>query len=115
MTTKQIQPVIAYANGKRMTAEQVNVVSVSDNLFDTVILKHTLYNALGAWAGEACNEFQYEVCEAGLSEYIESEISVSGGIHLCKWDASPEGAYKIVAQALGFEFVPSIGKDFFEV
>ena len=93
MKTVQIAPQIVFANGKRMSATQFNVVSVSDNLFDHVIFKYTLFDEHMTWAGESTYELD--------------------SLHLYKtWDASAEGAYIIVAQAQGFELV---GKEaFFE-
>lgn len=81
---KKIKPVTAYVNGKQMTAEALSVISVSDNLFDHVIFKYTLHTADGQWAGEAVFELQGE-------DYK-------------KWDASPLGAYQIVAEGIGVEF-----------
>ena len=81
---KKIKPAKAYVNGKQMTAEAISVVSVSDNLFDHVIFKYTLHTADGQWAGEAIFELQ--------------------GDDYKKWDASPLGAYQIVAEGIGVEF-----------
>lgn len=90
MITVQIKPATAYVNGKQMVAEAINVVSVSDNLFDHVVFKYTLLTAEGLWAGEA----SYEL--VGREQYTT-------------WDASPEGAYTIVAKGIGVEFVPALG------
>ena len=96
MMFKKIKPFPAFANGQRMTATAISVVSVSDNLFDHVVFKYTLLTAQGEWAGEASHELK------GLEQYRT-------------WDASPEGAYTIVAAGVGLEFEPVIGKSaFFE-
>jgi hypothetical protein len=94
MKKVQIIPYTAFANGKRMTAEAINVVSISDNLFDHVVFKYTLFDKDGVWAGESTHEL------AGCDEYQT-------------WDASPEGAYTIVIEALGLQAVPTLGKSFF--
>ena len=91
MRTVQINPQLAFANGKRMEATQFNVVSISDNLFDHVIFKYTLYDENMVWAGESTNEL------VGLEQYQ-------------KWDATPEGAYTIVAANIGLELAPTINK-----
>jgi len=84
MKTVQIKPQIAFANGKRMEATQFNVVSISDNLFDAVTFKYTLYDENMVWAGE-------------------STFSLEGRETYLTWDASPEGAYSLVAQGIGLE------------
>jgi hypothetical protein len=86
MKTVAIKPHAAFANGKRMTATQFNVVSIADNLFDHVVFKYTLMDASGAWAGESTYELN------GLAAYQT-------------WFATPEGAYEIVAAAIGLELV----------
>jgi hypothetical protein len=90
-----INPQAAFANGKRLVAEAINVVSISDNLFDHVIFKYTLFDKDGVWAGESTH-------------------SLSGAEEYQTWDASPEGAYNIVIEALGLTTQPSVGKSFFE-
>ena len=91
MKTVQIAPQIVFANGKRMSATQFNVVSIQDNLFDHVIFKYTLFDENMVWAGESTAEL------AGLEQYK-------------KWDATPEGAYTIVAAAIGLEIAQTIDK-----
>lgn len=86
MKTVPIKPVKAYVNGKQMEATQFNLVSISDNLFDHVIFKYTLLDADGTWAGEATYEL------VGETDYK-------------KWDATPAGAYQIVASGIGLEIV----------
>jgi hypothetical protein len=90
-----INPHAAFANGKRMLAEAINVVSISDNLFDQVTFKYTLFDKDGAWAGESTHSL------SGIEEYQT-------------WDASPEGAYRIVIEALDLTTQPTVGKSFFE-
>lgn len=87
MKTIQITPAVAYVNGKRMLATQLNVVSVSDNLFDHVIFKYTLLDEANQWAGEATYALE------GIEQYV-------------LWDASPDGAYEIVAKGVGLEIIP---------
>jgi hypothetical protein len=91
MKTVQIMPQLAFANGKKMQATQFNVVSISDNLFDHVIFKYTLFDQNMTWAGESTTEL------VGLEQYQ-------------KWDASPAGAYTIVAAAIGLEIAPTVDK-----
>jgi hypothetical protein len=91
MKTVQIKPAVCYANGKRMIATQLNVVSVSDNLFDHVIFRYTLLDESGQWAGESTYELN------GLEQYQT-------------WFATPEGAFEIVAAGIGMEIVLPEGK-----
>lgn len=90
MKTVAIKPVLAFANGKRMIATQLNVVSVSDNLFDRVIFKYTLLDESSQWAGESTFELN------GIEEYST-------------WFATPEGAFEIVAAGIGLEIVAPEG------
>ena len=89
MKSVKIAPQTAYANGKQMIASAFNLVSVSDNLFDHVIFKYTLLTENGAWAGESTYELK------GKEAYSQ-------------WDASPEGAYSIVANGIGLEIVQTL-------
>jgi hypothetical protein len=84
MRTVQIKPQAAFANGKRMLATQFNVVSIEDNLFDAVTFKYTLFDEHMVWAGE-------------------SVFSLEGRDTYLTWDASPEGAYTLVAEGIGLE------------
>lgn len=93
MITVPIKPAKAYVNGKQMIATQFNVVSLKDNLFDNVTFLYTLMDKDGSWAGEATFEL------VGREQYTT-------------WDASPEGAYRIVAQGIGLEIIPTVGKMF---
>lgn len=94
MKTVQIKPQAAFANGKRMTATQFNVVSIADNLFDHVVFKYTLLDKNGTWAGESTYELN------GIDEYTT-------------WFATPEGAYEIVAAGIGLEIVKEGSKVLF--
>ena len=95
MKKVKVNPQEAFANCKRMVAEAINVVSIADNLFDHVIFKYTLFDKDGVWAGESTYELK------GSEQYG-------------KWDASPEGAYNIVIEAIGLTTQPTVGKSFFE-
>ncbi len=93
MKTVHIKPQASFANGKRMTATQLNVVSISDNLFDHVIFRYTLLDANSTWAGESTFELD------------SSNYST--------WDTTPAGAYKIVAAGIGVEIVEEDTKAMF--
>jgi hypothetical protein len=90
----EIKPQAAFANGKRMVAEAINVVSIADNLFDHVVFRYTLFDKDGVWAGESTHELK------GLEEYS-------------KWDTTAQNAYEIVIAGLGLEAVTTQGKSFF--
>ena len=87
MKTVQIEEAVCFANGKRMIAAKLNVVSVSDNLFDQVVFRYTLFGGDGQWAGESTFELN------GLDQYTT-------------WDATPAGAYRIVAAGIGVQIAP---------
>jgi hypothetical protein len=91
MKSVKVTPQIAYANGKQVTVEAINVQSVFDNLFDHVIFKYTLLDANCVQCGEGSYELRGE-------EFYTT------------WDASPEGAYKIVIAGLGLEVLPTADK-----
>ena len=76
----------AFVNGQHMVAHSINVISVADNLFDHAVFKYTLYDADCHWAGEGAHEIK--------------------GAEYSAWDASPADAFQIVADAIGFTFVP---------
>lgn len=95
MKKVSIAPVTAYVNGRQMKATHFNVVSVSDNLFDKCVFKYTLFNEHGEWAGEAAYEL------SGVEQYSQ-------------WDASPDGAYKIVADGVGLEILNAKSGSIFE-
>ena len=94
MKTVQFAPQIAFANGKKMSATQLNVVSIADNLFDHVIFKYTLLDENGIWAGESTFELN------GIEDYST-------------WDATPNGAFEIVAAGIGLELVKENSKTMF--
>lgn len=86
MITVQIKPFPALANGKLRTATKLNIESRKDNLFDYVEFRYQLFDADGGHAGEAVYTLE------GREAYTQ-------------WDASPEGAYRIVAAGIGLEIV----------
>lgn len=86
MKSVNIKPTKAFANGKKVTATQLNVVSIQDNLFDHVVFKYTLFDAANKWAGESTFEL------VGLEDYST-------------WDTTPSGAYGIVAAGVGLEII----------
>lgn len=94
MKTVNITPAVGFANGRRHVATQLHVKSVFDNLFDHVIFKYTLLDEHGQHAGEGAYALE------GVEQYRI-------------WDASPEGAYTIVAQGLELEIFPALGKSMF--
>jgi hypothetical protein len=91
MKTIAIKPYTAFANGKRMVATKLNVTSIKDNLFDRVVFLYTLLDADNGWAGESTYELN------GIEEYTT-------------WDATPSGAYEIVAAGIGLEIVMPEGE-----
>ena len=84
MKVVRIKPAVCYANGKRVIATQLNVTSVQDNLFDHVIFKYTLLTEAGQFAGE-------------------STYSLNGVDQYSTWDATPAGAFELVAAGIGVE------------
>ena len=84
MKTVAIKPVLAFANGKRMIATKLNVISREDNLFDFVVFEYTLFNDANQFAGSSTFTL------ATLAEYQT-------------WFATPEGAFEIVAAGIGVE------------
>jgi hypothetical protein len=96
MKTVHIRPQASFANGKRVTATQFTVVSISDNLFDHVVFKYTLFDENMGYAGES-------IFELNASNYST-------------WDTTPTGAYKIVAAGIGIEIIEQDKKvEFIEV
>jgi hypothetical protein len=93
MLTVQIQPQLAFANGKKMQATQFNVVSISDNLYDSCTFKYTLYDANMVWSGE-------------------STVSLEGREAYVTWDTTATGAHKIVAAAIGLQILLDVPKLF---
>lgn len=96
MKKVSIVPSTCYCNGRQVLATSFNVVSVSDNLFDRVVFKYTLFDASGAFGGEAAYEL------SGIDSYKT-------------WDSTPEGAYTIVANALGLVLVEAEASKLFEL
>lgn len=86
---KCIEPYSAFVNGRKTMATAINVQSVYDDLFDHAVLKYTLYDATGSWAGEASCELHGDAYHA--------------------WDSTPEHAFTIVAELIGVTFVPMVG------
>lgn len=108
---KKIQPSKAYVNGKQMIAESISVESAKDTLFGSVVFRCTLWTADGIWAGEAALNCKYEMASPSAFKGLDAD----GQTVLCDWDASPEGAYEIVAAGMGLEFDQAVGSRFFEV
>ena len=84
MKTVAIKPVLAFANGKRMIATQLNVISREDNLFDFVLFEYTLFDDANQFAGSSTYTLPV------LAEYST-------------WNATPSGAFVIVAAGIGVE------------
>lgn len=80
-----VKPAMAFCNGTNRTITMMNVQSVRDNLFDEVTFKYTLASDSGEWAGEGAYTL-------GPDKYGE-------------WDATPRGAYEMVAAGIGLELV----------
>lgn len=85
MIFKQVKPFPAFAYGKRMNVENINVQSVADNLVDEVTFKYTLADIDGATNGDG-------VMTLGPDKYAT-------------WDATDRGAYEIVCDHLGLELL----------
>jgi hypothetical protein len=98
MITKRIKPVVAYGSLGRVEATSYNVRSMEDNLFDTVSFKHELLTESGLFACSASHTFKYTTDAVSAFTGVNEKGELT-----CTWDASAEGAYIIVAQALGFE------------
>jgi hypothetical protein len=94
MRTVQTKPEKCYVNGKQAIATRFNVVSISDDLFSEAQFKYTLLDDNNNWCGEAVYKL------SGLEMYQT-------------WDATAEGAYRIVAEGVGLEIVPMVGKPLF--
>jgi hypothetical protein len=91
MKSVKLTPSIGYCNGKQYTIEGINVQSVFDDLFSRVVFRYVLLTKNGVQCGEGAYELN------GEEQYKT-------------WDASPEGAYKIVIAGLGLEISPMVGK-----
>lgn len=109
MITKRIKPVTAYGSLGRVQATSFNVKSMEDNLFDSVVFKHTLITADGLFACDSSDRFNYTTDPVSVFTGLNEK-----GEFTCTWDASAEGAQY---WALGFEFESSVAEDkaaFFE-
>jgi hypothetical protein len=91
MISVKITPQVAYANGKQVTIEAINVQSVQDNLFDHCVFRYILLDKHGVHSGEGAYELK------GEAQYTQ-------------WDASAQNAYEIVIAGLGLEVSPMVGK-----
>lgn len=85
MQFKKVKPFAAFCNGQSLIVEQVNIISIADNLENAVTFKYTLADKNAVFAGD------------GVYSLDESNYST--------WDASKDGAYSIVCQAIGLELV----------
>ena len=85
MLFKQVKPANAFCNGKNIMIEKLNVQSIADNLVDEVTFKYTLADIDGAFAGEGVYTLKPDNYKT--------------------WDASANGAYVIVAKAIGLELI----------
>lgn len=74
---------MAFCNGQKLDIEGISVVSIADNLIDTVTFKYTLATKEGVFAGDG-------VCTLGPDSYN-------------LWDASAKGAYSLVCKTIGLE------------
>jgi hypothetical protein len=91
MKSVKVTHQIAYANGKQVTVEAINVQSVQDNLFDHCVFRYILLDANGVHCGEGAFELK------GEAQYTQ-------------WDASAQNAYEIVIAGLGLEILPTVSK-----
>jgi hypothetical protein len=111
MITKRIKPVVAYGSMGRVEATSYTVRSMEDNLFDTVSFKHELLTESGLFACAASHTFKYTTADTSAFTGVNDKGELT-----CAWNASPEGAFLIVAQAMGFELLGGVKTDtaFFE-
>lgn len=88
MLFKRTKPLDVFFGGKRNQVENINVVSIADNLVDTVTFKYTV--AMG---------------DVGHEIYVgEGTVTVTPDDYQ-KWDASALGAYQLVCNEIGLELV----------
>lgn len=85
MQYKAVAPHSAFCNGQKLDIEGISVVSIADNLVDTVSFKYTLVDRNGSFAGDG-------VCSLGPDTYT-------------LWDASAAGAYRLVCETIGLELL----------
>jgi hypothetical protein len=111
MITKRIAPVVAYGSLGRVEATSYTMRSMEDDLFGTVVFKHELITEDGLFACAASHTFKYTTSAESAFTGVNEK-----GEMTCTWDASPEGAFLIVAQAMGFELLGGVKTDaaFFE-
>jgi hypothetical protein len=93
MRTVEISPVIAFANGKQLTATHLTVGVIMDNLFDHAVFRYTFFGDGGQFAGESTFDIKDEAYTA--------------------WDFTAQNAFEIVADGLGLTILPQVGKTFF--
>jgi hypothetical protein len=93
MKTVNIQPTLSFANGKQVTATQLTVGVIMDNLFDQAVFRYTLFGDGGEFAGESTFEIKGDAYTA--------------------WDFTAQQAFEIVANGIGLTIVPQVGKTFF--
>ena len=82
---------------------------MEDDLFSMVVFKHELITEEGLFAASALHTFKYTTAETSAFTGVNDKGELT-----CEWDASPEGAYTIIAQAMGFELVGGLKTAFFE-
>lgn len=91
MLFKRVKPLDVFFAGQRSQVENVNVVSISDNLVDEVTFKYTV--AMG---------------DVGSEVFVGDGIITFSGDDYAKWDASALGAYKLVCAGVGLELVDAL-------
>jgi len=109
MITKCIKPVTAYGSLGRVEATSYTVRSMEDDLFSMVVFKHELITEEGLFAASASHTFKYTTAETSAFTGVNDKGQLT-----CDWDASPEGAYTIIAQCMGFELLGDLKTAFFE-
>jgi hypothetical protein len=111
MITKRIAPVTAYGSLGRVQATSYTVRSMEDDLFGSVVFKHELITEEGLFACSASHTFKYTTADTSAFTGVNDKGELT-----CTWDASPAGAFLIVAQAMGFELLGGTKTDtaFFE-
>ncbi|PUE09000.1 hypothetical protein B9Z51_08690 [Limnohabitans sp. T6-5] len=85
MNIKATQPLAVFSNGGLTHITKISLRSVSDNLVDSVTFKYVLFTESDETVGEG-------------------EVSLDAS-NYGTWDASANGAYKIVCSRLGLELV----------
>jgi hypothetical protein len=111
MITKRIKPVTAYGSLGRVEATSYTVRSMEDDLFGSVVFKHELLTDEGLFACAASHTYKYTTSAESAFTGVNDKGELT-----CTWDASPAGAFLIVAQAMGFELLGGTKTDtaFFE-